>query len=36
MVLSTSKRWFDLMCGRYVLYEELDEINHFLNSMDSG
>ncbi|MAO64846.1 MAG: hypothetical protein CL666_07575 [Balneola sp.] len=24
------------MCGRYVLYEELDEINHFLNSIDSG
>ena len=24
------------MCGRYVLYEELDEINHFLNSVDSG
>lgn len=24
------------MCGRYVLYQELDEINHFLNSIDSG
>lgn len=24
------------MCGRYVLYEELDEINDFLNSVDSG
>jgi len=24
------------MCGRYVLYNELDEVNHFLNSIDSG
>lgn len=24
------------MCGRYVLYEGLEEINHFLNSVDSG
>jgi len=24
------------MCGRYVLYDELDEINHFLNSVDKG
>ncbi|MEX1013534.1 MAG: SOS response-associated peptidase family protein [Candidatus Paceibacterota bacterium] len=23
------------MCGRYVLYEELEEINHFLNSIES-
>lgn len=23
------------MCGRYVLYQELDEINHFLNSVES-
>ncbi|MCH2449855.1 MAG: SOS response-associated peptidase [Gracilimonas sp.] len=24
------------MCGRYVIYQELDEINDFLNSIDSG
>lgn len=24
------------MCGRYVLYQELDEINYFLNSVESG
>ncbi|MBD3615367.1 MAG: SOS response-associated peptidase [Gracilimonas sp.] len=24
------------MCGRYVLYKELDEVNDFLNAIDSG
>lgn len=24
------------MCGRYVLYEELEEINYFLNTVDRG